>query len=413
MRFALISLGCKVNRVESDSIASALLAAGHERCGLQDAQCVVINTCTVTGEAEKKARKAVRRALRENGAAPVYVTGCAVAIDKEAYGSLSPRVVAEADKGKVIEEIKGRFPQVGPSGRGGRALRIGEGFPTRAGIKVQDGCNNACSYCIVNKARGKAWSKDADEVEEEVLAYARGGVKEIVLTGINLGSYAWKGYGLAQLLERLLEATEGIRLRVSSIEPCDVDEGLIALIAQGQGRICRHLHLPLQSGSSKVLGEMCRPYGAPAFLSLVERLYREIPGLSLSTDVIVGFPGETDDDFEETLEAVRRCRFSKAHVFPYSKRAGTAAALRPDQVPPEVKAARVARLTALCEGLRKADFEGRCGSQELVLVEKEGYGLTESYYHVHVPLDGAAGSLIPLTLGLSATGRAGKWPASA
>ena len=404
MSFALVNLGCKVNRVDSDYIASHLIRLGQERASLAQADFVIINTCTVTAEAEKKTRKAARRALRENPSAPVYMTGCAVAIGPESLAAMSPRILVEPDKAKLLVELNECYgaPAPGPCpalfSTDGQMLRMGAGFPTRVGIKVQDGCDQKCSYCIVNRARGKPWSRPLGEIEEEVALYAKAGVKELVLTGINLGSYSFEGTNLSRLLERLLACSDGMRFRISSIEPTDIDPALAALIAQSDGRLCAHLHLPLQSGSSKVLHEMARPYDREAYLEKVEMLYRQMAHLSLSTDMIVGFPGESDADFEESLEVARLCRFSKIHVFPYSKRAGTPAASREDQLAPKIKAARVARLIALGESLRAQDYAARSGKEEKVLVEREGRGLTESYYHIDVPPKLEAGCLVRISL---------------
>ena len=201
-------------------------------------------------------------------------------------------------------------------------------------------------------------------------------------------------------MRKLLFATadDGVRFRVSSIEPRDVDEELIAVLAEADGRVCRHLHLPLQAGSSKVLREMRRPYDAAFFGSLVDRLYRQVPSLSLSTDIIAGFPGESDREFEETLALARHCRFSKIHAFPYSRREGTPAAARADQVPDDVKTARTAQLLALSDDLRSTDFVRRAGTTELVLVEADGRGMTESYHEVALPEGFVPGALIPLEL---------------
>ncbi len=414
MNFSIVNLGCKVNRVESDAFAAGLLARG---CAETDgaADVVVVNTCTVTGEAEKKTRKAVRRALRDNPAAQVVVTGCAAAIDADTYRAMDPARVHLAGKLEVdqlLDEL------VGPLGHGVAPLAVGEGFHTRVGVKVQDGCNNACTYCIVHVARGRATSRNADEVRAECVDLARAGVREIVLTGINLGSYRWAAPGdaaaapapafseegspapgpasrpdplrLPDLLRDLLAATADIhgpeelpcRFRISSIEPRDVSDDLIAVMADADGRICRHLHLPLQSGSTKVLREMHRPYTAEHFSALVGKLYAAMPQLALSTDIICGFPGETDEDFAETLALARACRFTKIHVFPYSPRGGTPAAARDDQVAPEVRAARAAQLRELAAQLREADFARRRGTVELALVEESGVAMTESYYEL-------------------------------
>lgn len=416
-RFAVVNLGCKVNRVESDGFQASLAARGFAMAPAAQADVVIVNTCTVTGEAEKKTRKAVRRALRASEDATVVVTGCAAVIDPAEFLDMSSRVVVEPDKSKVVDAALDAIapderthvgcperlnaPHVGGASGAATALRVGDAFPTRVGVKVQDGCNNACSYCIVHVARGRAWSRPHAEVVAEAAALARAGVREIVLTGINLGSYRQEGgYRLADLLRALLAATDGTgaRFRVSSIEPRDVDDALIDVLAESDGRVCRHLHLPLQAGSTKVLREMRRPYDAGFFENLVERLRDQVPSISLSTDIIAGFPGETDAEFEETLRLARACHFSKIHAFPYSRREGTPAAARADQVADAVKTERTARLLALSDELRAADFDRRAGTTELVLVEADVRGMTESYHEVVVPAGEQPGALIPLTL---------------
>lgn len=405
MRFHVINLGCKVNRVESDGFASSLTARGWSSADLSDADALIINTCMVTGEAEKKTRKAVRRALRENARALVVVTGCAASLDPDTYRAMDYRVCVEADKTQVIKAVEDHYAPEGslvaspsktldantlhPS-----VLRVGEHFATRVGVKIQDGCDNACTYCIVHKARGKAWSRPAQEIIEEVVAYDKAGVKELVLTGINLGSYRHELFGLGELLEELLLCTQHARFRVSSVEPHTIDERFIEVMAQADGRVCRHLHLPLQSGSQRIVQEMERPYGTDDFLDLVVSLYEKVPSLSLSTDVIVGFPSETEEDFEETIRVSRACRFSKMHIFPYSKRQGTPAAERSDQVDHGVKLARVRRLTACAQELRADDLRRRRGTSELVLVEAQGKGTTESYHQVIMPDSALPGELV-------------------
>ena len=409
MNFAVVNLGCKVNRVESDDAAARLAARGTETAEA-DADLIVVNTCTVTGEAEKKTRKAVRRALRANDRARVLVTGCAAAVDAAFYEALDPRVRV-VGKARLAEEIEAWCDSEGVSAAP-PLLPVGPGFRTRVGVKVQDGCDNACTYCIVHVARGRATSRAADDVVRECAEYARAGAGEIVLTGINLGSYCDgarrdpSATRLAGLLRRLLDATADlhapgafpVRFRISSIEPRDVDDALVDLLAAADGRVCRHLHLPLQAGSSKVLREMARPYDADRFRALVERLYAAVPGLALSTDVIAGFPGETDAEFQETLELARACRFAKIHAFPYSRRAGTPAAERPDPVPPAVKAARAAQLRALGDELRAAERARRAGTVELALVEEGGVAMSESYFELAAPADAPVGSLVRMTL---------------
>lgn len=402
MNFSIINLGCKVNRVESDSFGAFLLSNGACATSLEFANLVIVNTCTVTGDAEKKTRKAVRRAVREAKQAHIVVTGCAAAINPELYKALSPRICV-VPKGLVSEYLEKQLfinHAMDNSGHHGSFIpfdsstneRIGDSFPTRVAVKIQDGCNHACAYCIVHTARGKAWSRNWDAIIDEVVALESHGVKEIVLTGIDLGSYRFGKRRLSDLLEELLTKTSKVRFRISSIEPCSIDKKLPELLLSSRGRICRHLHLPLQSGSHKVLKEMNRPYSRDYYLELCENLHAEIPQLSLTTDIIVGFPGETESEFKETLDVATKVGFSKIHVFRYSKRDGTPAALRSDQISPEIINRRACELSALSENLRSAFAQSLLGTEELVVVEKKGWGMTESYYHIRVPENFEPGS---------------------
>lgn len=405
MKISLVNVGCKVNRVEIDGIAAQLLDEGAQLAEPGSADIVIVNTCTVTGEAEKKTRKAVRQALKRNPGAHLLVTGCAAAIDPGEFSRIDPRVhvVGKAQVAPAAWELSGEQAHgVRPDGPDGADpavhLRMGGGFRTRVGIKVQDGCNNACTYCIVHVARGVPVSTPADRVAAEVSRYAAAGARELVLTGINLGTYDSDGLLLPDLVRHLLPLVPDGRIRISSVEPCDVSDDLIELLAESDGRVCRHLHLPLQSGSSRVLQEMARPYDAETFLDLVARLRAAVPQLSLSTDIIVGFPGETEEDFQQTLDVARAAAFSKIHVFRYSRRAGTPAAARTDQVPAEVIAERAARLADLGRELAFQDAARRAGTRERILVERTGRGTTESYHSARVPDTLETGELVELTL---------------
>lgn len=412
MKFHVINLGCKVNKVESDQLTALFLTRGAELSALDEADLVVINTCTVTGEADKKARKATRSALRNNCFAHVVVTGCASALHPSEFSDIDLRVqvipkaslIKELDGHYFSDELKHGTPDTGVS-LPRRPQRVGEHFRTRVSIKIQDGCDHACTFCIVHVARGKATSRNAYDVIDEVLDYAQAGVREIVLTGINTGSYCYEGITLARLLEKLLELTADIhssdqaplRFRLSSVEPQNIDDELIELMAQHKGRICRHLHLPMQSGSTRILEAMERDYSIETYLDLVARLRSLMPSIALSTDVIVGFPGETDADFDATVHAIRAAQFCKLHVFPYSVRSGTPAAHMPNQVPEPLKRMRASILRALSEELFEADFNARIGTKELVLVENDT-ALTDSYHEIPRPLYSSKGDLIPIVL---------------
>ena len=381
-RFFIHTFGCRVNRVESDQIAAKLLLRGWQQApSMQDADATIINTCTVTGEADSKNRKAIRQALKRTSG-PVIVTGCSANLKAAEYDAMDGRVTCETDKDKVAAVACSALQTQVAQECDASLVAYGDGFRTRSGIKIQDGCNNACTFCIVHTARGKARSVAADEVVAQARELVSAGAPEIVLVGIDSGAYNDNGLALDGLIKRLLNETNAPRIRLSSIEPQSITDGLIELMATSEGRLCRHLHVAMQSGSSKVLKEMARHYSADQFAALVARMRAATPSLALSTDVIVGFPGETDADFEQTCQMVKDCRFMKLHIFPYSKRPGTPAAARTDQIAPELKAERAARLAALGDELAAADRAARIGTTEGVVIESSGKGTSESFHTV-------------------------------
>ena len=394
-KFHITTHGCRVNRVESDAIAARLLAAGWEQAALEAADIALLNTCTVTGEADHKNRKAIRQALKRQSG-PVLVTGCAINIAAADYEAIDSRVVCETDKEQVARRAMELMFEEALAATD--ITPYGDGFRTRSGVKVQDGCNNACTFCIVHTARGKASSVDPQQVLQESQALVAAGAQELVLVGIDTGAYHYGDMGLDGLVSLLLEQTGCGRIRIPSIEPQSVTPGLIDLMAASGGRLCRHLHLVMQSGSSKVLHDMARHYDADEFYALVSRLRAAVPGLALSTDVIVGFPGETDEDFSATCDMVRKCGFMKLHVFPYSMRPGTPAAARSDQIDPQVKAARAQELSALGDKLALADMRARLGNVESVVVERPGRGTTESFHDVRFEGTSPLGALVSVEL---------------
>ena len=314
------------------------------------------------------------------------MTGCAVNIDAARYADIDPRIICEHDKER-IPALAVRL--VRDTAAVSTALfdqtameRSDSGFRTRVDLKIQDGCDNACSYCIVHVARGPARSVPAATVISRARTLADAGTRELVLVGIDLAAYRDADIDLAQLVTLLQEKTDIGRVRVSSVEPQSVTPTLVDVLAHSGGRLCRHLHLCLQSGSDKVLREMNRRYDADAFCTLANRLHEAVPRIALSTDVIVGFPGETEDDFARTCKLVERCGFMRLHVFRYSKRPGTPAAIRDDQVDPKVKAARSQTLIELGRRLTLSDMERRLGTIEEVVIERPGIGTSESYHAV-------------------------------
>ncbi len=382
---SVVNLGCRVNRVESDRITAELTRSGFTLVDPDEAELIIINTCAVTGEAEAKTRKAVRHALARARKPYVVATGCVVNLHPEEIQELSDRVIVEPSKIDVVAraaralgyDIEGE--DADPHDLKGLLGR------SRLGVKIQDGCNHRCTYCIVWKARGPERSVSVESVLEQVREAERAGVPEVVLTGVNLGAYDGASetdehVELDELIETILRETSIPQIRISSIEPMDLSERLIRVMAENPRRVAPFLHLPVQSGCTETLRRMGRPYTAPEFESTVARVRELVPGISLSCDVIVGFPGETDREFEESVATCERAGFSRMHVFRYSARPGTPAAVAPDQVAPEIMAERSARLRGVAQRLAREDAARRLGSVERAVLEGRGYATLGSFH---------------------------------
>jgi len=383
---AFRTLGCKVNRVESDAIAAELLGAGARVVDEAEAGVVVISTCTVTGEADAKSRKAIRQALSAPGAPAVVVTGCGAAVDPEALRALGDRVVVEADKGRIAAHVASTLAMA-CAGPAPASPRTGAGFRTRALLKVEDGCDAFCSYCIVPYARGVPRAVPLDALVADARGLVSAGVREIVLTGINIGRYRHDGAALASVVEAVA-ATGVERLRLSSIEPLDLTPDFLGVLAD-TASFCPHLHVPLQSGSDAVLSAMGRRYTAAQFATRIAAAREALPGLAVTTDVLCAFPGESVADAEETLRFVDGVGLSALHVFRFSARPGTPAAEMGGRVAPPEAARRAEALRACGERLRAAHAERRTGETARVLVERagaagSGRGKTEDYLPVEV-----------------------------
>ena len=401
--FCVVNLGCKVNRAESDTMAASCMAAGGVSRDAGEADVAIVNTCTVTAEADAKTRKAVRKLLR-GSSCPVVVTGCAAAMHAEELAALGQRVVVEPSRLKASQmavdvlTASAKKPQAfSAQSPDAVRLRATSGFKTRMDIKIQDGCNNACTYCIVHVARGSVTSLTIAEVAEQVKSAHASGVGEVVLTGINLGCFNDGGARLPDLLEALM-LTSIERVRISSIEPPHIDSRLVQVMAANPQRICAHLHVPLQSGCDRTLAAMHRLYDTREFARRIAMVREACPGLSLTTDVIVGFPQETHDDFSESLDFCRSMRFSKMHVFRYSRREGTLAAQMPGQVPPNIAAARAKEMRDLSDQMRNEDAFGRVGHPERLLMMSRTLGMAQSYHEVVMSDPQTAGRFVDVMI---------------
>ncbi len=390
----VLTLGCKTNQYEGDVLRRRLAAMGYRVAGDGAApDLAIVNTCTVTVRADRKCRQLIRKIARRHPNVPIYVTGCYVPRKADDLAGLAGVAGVAADKDDLLRMIS-RNEHVAPADSG-TELSPQPGRRTRAFLKIQDGCDAFCSYCIVPYVRPRLHSEPIDRVLAEARRLVNAGYREIVLTGIHLGRYGADRTGGATLTDVIRRAaqTPGLaRLRLSSIEHPELPDELIELIAESPV-ICPHLHLPLQSGDDGVLAAMNRRYTAGDFLQTVSRIRDRIPDASVTTDVIAGFPGETDAAFQSTLCVCRDAGFSKMHVFPYSVRPGTAAAQLPGRLPARVITARKKELIRAGDELAleyKKRFVGR--TVEVLVEEAEPdadryrlTGLTEHYMRVRFP----------------------------
>lgn len=384
MQVYLESLGCRLNTAETETLARRFAGAGCEVVAAPEAaDVIVLNSCAVTAQAARKSRHRLHTLHRLSPQARLAVVGC-WATEDAAHAATLPGVawsIPNADKARAVEIITGvdAVPVAWSPGRWGH---------TRAFLAVQDGCDHACTYCITRVLRGRARSRPLDDAVQAARDLVSQGAQEIVLTGVSLGAYGHDlglAAGLTTLVEAVLQMTAVPRLRLSSVEPWDVDA---ALLRQWENsRLCRQLHVPLQSGSDAVLKRMGRRIDTARFAALVDAARIVSPDIAVTTDVIVGFPGETEADFAASLDFVARIAFARLHVFPYSARTGTPAARLPGAVPATVRAARAAQMRALGEQLA-ADYRRKFIGQMLPVLweqrDEGGYwrGLTDNYLEV-------------------------------
>ena len=369
-KFKVVTLGCRTNQYESQAYSDQLDAMGYTPAkDNEQAEICIVNTCTVTESADTTSRYEIRRLARENPGSKIVVTGCYAEKNPQAVMAIGgvTEVIANKDKEKLINKVfqSEELPEF--------SIKRFEAH-TRAFLKVQDGCNSFCTYCIIPYVRGRSRSRPMDEVLQEAKNLIANGYKEIVLTGINIGDFdGAKNEGetpdrLADLV-RAVDGLEGLeRLRISSIDPDEVDDDLLDAVINGK-KTCHSMHIVLQAGSNVVLKRMNRKYTRQIFFDTVERLKEASPHFTFTTDIIVGFPGETDSDFAETLDVMEQVKFAKVHMFPYSPRERTRAALMPNKVAPEVIKERKQRVLRQAE---RNSFELRelyVGRKMMVLTE--------------------------------------------
>lgn len=380
--FSITTLGCKVNQYESEAMSELFEEKGYMKVDQETevADIYIINTCTVTNLSDRKSRQVIRKAKRENPESIVAVVGCYSQVSPEEVASIEgvDIVLGTTERADIVNMVEnfqnnGEFINAVRSLEGDyefQPINISkESDMTRAYMKVQDGCNRFCSYCIIPYARGRIRSRSIYDSVKEAKRLAEAGYKEVVLTGIHIGSYGKEsGKSLIELIESIAEV-EGIeRIRMSSVEPMTITEGFLQR-AIATGKFCDHFHLSLQSGCDKVLKEMNRRYTTKEYKEVVDLIRKYMPKAGITTDIIVGFPGETDEEFETTCKFVEKIEFSRIHVFKYSMRDGTPAAKRTDQIHGEVKHSRSQKLIELNEKLMKK-FASEQEELEVLFEEK-------------------------------------------
>ena len=398
-RVALDTVGCKLNQAETQLLSRQFARAGYCLVAPDDgADVYVLNTCTVTHVADGKCRRLLNAARRRNPGALVVAVGC--------YAQRAPKELAGLKSVDLVLDNDQKMDLLPRLERSGRLARPAAGsarpdFRTRAFIKVQDGCNNFCAYCIVPLVRGREKSLALEQVLADVGSRVADGYQEVVLTGTEIGSYHDNGIGLEGLLERILAETGVARLRLSSLQPQEITPELIDLWRDG--RLCRHFHLSLQSGSDTVLKRMKRGYTTADYRRAVELIRRAVPEVAITTDVIVGFPGESDDEFKESYDFCRQMQFARIHVFSYSPRPGTEAAAMPRPVDDKTRRERSRRMLALGRACLRNFRKKFLGKTVLVLWEKESCGvwsgLTDNYIRVYSKSDeDLTNQLLPVKL---------------
>lgn len=378
MKFNIVTFGCKVNQYESNMMKEKMLSSNffYEE-NMSDANIIIVNTCSVTNVADKKCLKMIRRIKREYPNALLVVAGCSSQNNQNVYEALDIDILlGNKDKSKIAELIKEYLDTekkyvkfYNERDLDFEDMLINDYNHVRAFVKIEDGCDNFCSYCIIPFVRGSVRSKDFDTVIKEAKLLTEHGHKEIVLTGIHTGHYMSNNHDLTDLINELSKIDDLLRIRISSIEITELNDKFLEMLKINK-KVCNHLHIPLQAGSDEILKRMNRKYDLAYYEEKINKIRGIRPDISITTDIIVGFPYETDELFSETLEFSKKMNFSKIHVFPYSIRVGTAAASMPNQVDEVTKKVRVKKLMALSKKQEKEYYEKFKGKELDILVEE-------------------------------------------
>ena len=400
MTFAIHTFGCKVNIYESEYVTNLLLDNGYKMIPFdssEEADIYIINTCTVTNEADRKDRKLIHTTRNNHKDSIIVVMGC--------YSQLNPNeidadiVIGNKDKSKIIELISNFLTNKNKINNVNDITKIN--FEdmyinrfithTRAFVKIQDGCNAFCAYCAIPYARGGIRSKDFDKVISEVTNLVNNGYKEIVLTGIHTGRYGIdKHTNLEKLLRELVKIKDIFRIRLSSIEINEITDGIIDLF-KNNSVMAKHMHIPIQSGSNSVLKNMNRLYDVDTYIEKINHIKKEIPDISITTDLIVGFPGETEEDFKETINTINKIKFTKIHTFPYSRRKGTKADTMINQIDGNIKKCRVREVISLSDKYEEEFYRSKIGNIYTGIVEtrkdNKKIVITSNYIPVEIESD--------------------------
>jgi threonylcarbamoyladenosine tRNA methylthiotransferase MtaB len=397
MKYAIVTFGCRVNQADSLAVEEALLSRGLRPASPSDADVVVVNTCSVTAAADQGARQTIRRIARDNPSARVFVTGCYATRRPDEVAALPGvvRVIRNPDKERLVAFIADtcglataeRFGD--GDGACGAPIQPGVAGRTAFTLRVQTGCEERCTYCIIPSTRGASRSLPIEAVCREARRVAGAGFKEVALTGVHLGSYGRDlvpRASLAHLLRALQACDVDVVFRISSLEPMDCTLDVVDIVARSGGRFAPHFHLPLQHASDRLLARMGRPYTLDDFRRLVDAIQDRLPHVSIGSDIIAGFPGETDEHFAANLEYLRQSGLSHLHVFPYSDRPGTAASRMPDKVPGAVVRDRAAQLRALGAALARDFRSTQIGTVRPALTLDDGtVAVTDNFLKLRIP----------------------------